>query len=742
MHRDSGPGSHPTRAGPRPARALCHAGSGQERGGTLQRFDIIVAADMTQAGDLGLRILRECEVQAGIGLATGLLNLPARPTGARVSADIHKALRQGFATIVDLVDRAEARLVVVHAPNALHDFSPSLSKLVADRVVLVHDGAPDPIAMTRWYALLFGRMSWAPTNRWVRAAIEGLRLPVQIEVADWRPVALPADARRNSGFKRTRLGVGYISAATADHWPASSDELDAMLPADGTVDVHCLGRPPTPLYRNETMPASWHAHASGDISVERLVSEVDALVYFPSADSPVLPDAAIGTALASGRLVALPRRFRPHFGTAPLYCEPADALRSLTAAWRDPAERGRLVEAGAAQAIYQFPAAAHVERIERLAGLSLGEVRSAAPVARRRRPRALFVPSNGVGLGHVTRLLAVANRLSGRMEPVFATLAQSAGAIEAFGYRTEYIVSYSDSHAPLADWDAWFRVELERLIRLHDIDLVVFDGNNATPGLIHAALSRPPCRLAWVRRGMQKTATSPYLDNARYFDLIIEPGELAAERDSGATAQRRHEAQPVDPIRLLDETQLLDRAEAAAALGIDPAQPSVLVQLGSGSHRDVVAMVDAVVRALRRFAGLQIVIAEWENGAVPLSLWPGTRVVRGFPLSQYFNAFDFSVSAAGYNTFHEVMAFALPTVFIGNAHAAIDDQVARARFAQDAGAALELGEDELFQLGSVAEVLLDPRARDVLRANCRALARPNGAQAAADALVRLVGAGR
>jgi UDP-N-acetylglucosamine:LPS N-acetylglucosamine transferase len=114
-------------------------------------------------------------------------------------------------------------------------------------------------------------------------------------------------------------------------------------------------------------------------------------------------------------------------------------------------------------------------------------------------------------------------------------------------------------------------------------------------------------------------------------------------------------------------------------------------------------------------------------------------VVSGLPLSQYFNAFDFSISAAGYNTFHEVMAFGLPTIFIGNRHEAIDDQVARAQFAQDAGAALELGEDELFQLRSVCDVLFDPRAREVLRENSRKLARPNGAAAAADAIAELLG---
>jgi len=237
---------------------------------------------------------------------------------------------------------------------------------------------------------------------------------------------------------------------------------------------------------------------------------------------------------------------------------------------------------------------------------------------------------------------------------------------------------------------------------------------------------------------MGKETPSPWLDNARFFDVILEPGELAADRDVGPTAQRRHEARIVGPIRLLDDEELLPREAAATALNLDPARPAVLIQLGSGSHRDVIALVDAAVKALRAFDGVQIVVAEWENAAAPMSLWPETRVVSGFPLSRYFNAFDFSIAAAGYNTFHEAVEFGLPCVFIANTHAAIDDQAGRARFAQDAGAALELPEDELFRLPAICEVMLNRQAQAVMRRNCAALRRENGALAAADALASLV----
>ena len=110
----------------------------------------------------------------------------------------------------------------------------------------------------------------------------------------------------------------------------------------------------------------------------------------------------------------------------------------------------------------------------------------------------------------------------------------------------------------------------------------------------------------------------------------------------------------VDPIRLIDDDEALPRAEAAGALGLDPAKPAVLLHLGAGANREVGHIIDAVMSALQAFPEVQVAIAEWANAAGALSMWPQAVVVRGFPLSQYFAAFDFSIGASGYNAFHEV----------------------------------------------------------------------------------------
>lgn len=694
---------------------------------------------MTLGGDMGLRLASEVKVAAAQGMRAGLLHLAADGRG-RISADVNGALRRGWAKGVDLNVGVETGLLVVHPPHEFKHLPAGLAGLVAGNVVLVQDRLPDARDLGPWLPFARGPMRWAPTNRWVRAAIEELALPVPIEAADWRPSVGQIERRARESGSRLQLGVVVQPDITA---AVVQEQLGAMLSGEAKVDVHLYGMVSAGSDRSlnlggsnlggSNLGGSLTRHAAADIDMARFLAVVDVLACFPSGPGEAMPEAAVALAMAMGRVVAMPSVYRPHFGPGVLYCEAHEVIEHAVTLLRDPEKASAAYEKSLAEAPLQFSVAAHTQRLLRLARFE-PTVSTAQP--RKVRPSILFVPSNGVGLGHVSRLLAIANRMQRDCDTAFATLAQAASIVEGFGHVAHYMPSLSDTGADMDVWDAWFRLELERLIDLHDVDLVVFDGNNPTPGLVHAALSRPPCRLAWVRRGMSKAAPAT-LHLSNRFDLIIEPGELAEADDHGATAARRHEVKRVSPIRLLDAKDLLPRAAARAELGLDTSQPAALIQLGAGAHRNVVEMTDAAVRALQGLESVQIVIAEWENSMVPLSVWPGTKVVSGFPLSRFANAFDFSISAAGYNSFHEAVEFALPTVFVGNSHPAVDDQVARASMAQKVGAAIELPEDELYQLPAICRLLLSSSVRDVLRERCRALSRSNGAVEAAALLARL-----
>ena len=130
---------------------------------------------------------------------------------------------------------------------------------------------------------------------------------------------------------------------------------------------------------------------------------------------------------------------------------------------------------------------------------------------------------------------------------------------------------------------------------------------------------------------------------------------------------------------------------------------------------------------------------EWLVGTDRLRLWPGVRLIRGFPISRYINAFDFTIATASYNTFNEAMSYGLPAIFIPNEHTSMDDQSSRAAFAETNGAGFHLPEGRVHEIGSLIESLLDPTTRTLIRLNALRIAKPNGAAVAAAAIQSLAG---
>ena len=57
--------------------------------------------------------------------------------------------------------------------------------------------------------------------------------------------------------------------------------------------------------------------------------------------------------------------------------------------------------------------------------------------------RILFTTSNGTGLGHLTRSMAIARRLPDSIEPLFLTLSAAAPVVERMGFAVEYVPSYA-----------------------------------------------------------------------------------------------------------------------------------------------------------------------------------------------------------------------------------------------------------------------------------------------------------
>ena len=299
--------------------------------------------------------------------------------------------------------------------------------------------------------------------------------------------------------------------------------------------------------------------------------------------------------------------------------------------------------------------------------------------------RILFTTSNGTGLGHLTRSMAIARRLGPELEPLFLTLSAAAPVVGRMGFAVEYVPSYATPGSGNDyRWSRRLRGRLRAVIAEIDPAVIVFDGTHPYEALLGALGDRGVA--VWCRRPLWKPGSSRVpLGRAGAFDAVLEPGELAEAEDRGPTVALRDRARRVEPIVLLDRSELLDRAAAESELGLEPGRTNVLVALGQGEE-----VREATARALAHLAGREDVQAVALSSALATagSATAGVVELRAtYPMSRYFAAFDAAVAAAGYNAFHELVALGVPSLFVPMRRDT-DDQAARARWAEAAGVGL------------------------------------------------------
>lgn len=345
----------------------------------------------------------------------------------------------------------------------------------------------------------------------------------------------------------------------------------------------------------------------------------------------------------------------------------------------------------------------------------------------------LLVSSNGAGMGHLTRLLAYARRMPAGTRKHVLSLSQAVPVVELEGIPWEYLPSQGASGLLPATWRALFAERVTELLHRIDPDVLVFDGTHPYRGLDAALAAHPRTRSVWSRRGMWRPGLNiDQLAKAAWFDGVLEPGDLAHRADRGATTGVEGVTR-VPPVTLVDHQDLSSRAQARQVLGLPAEGRLALVSLGAGNINDTDAEIGAAVAALRS-NGIGVCVTA---PAIAERAYTGddVHVVRHFPLSEHFSAFDYAITAAGYNSFHETLRLGVPSIFVPNANTSLDDQAGRAREAARRGWALTT---ETLTGGSAERLVAELVARgDELSAQAQRDDPGNGAAAAAGTILQV-----
>jgi glycosyltransferase involved in cell wall biosynthesis len=719
---------------------------------TATSYDVAILSDFRYPGGTSASIAQEVQAQARGGLSTVLIHVPSphQPAPRPFSPRIVELLRDGLADLAHADDDVLAKLLVIRQPRIFTADLARVPRVRADRTVMVINQPPgDAENATRYYGYAdvrarvegyFGSdVVWAPISEQVREHVGRVAPSAPLAAKDWHEIIDVADWWVDrSGPVADIPVIGRHGRADPVKWPRETQEILDAYPDADDIRVRILGGGEIAVKALGYKPASWDVVPFGGEQVGEFLQTIDFFVYFHDPAWAEAFGRTILEAMASGLPVIIPEHFRPIFGDAALYATPAGSrelvrrLHADRARYREVADRARVfVE-------QQFGHPSHVARLGELGvrpPISL-PARHGAPAPRLaadkvQAGRVLLVSDNGAGLGHLSRLMAVARRLPAQVQAVIATQSHGASIAHQEGFLTEYIPSRKTLGATRPGWNSFIQERLRHLVDLHAPAVVAVD-SVPHEGIVAAVTDHPEITWIWVRRAMWRSGVGDeWIARGDAFDAILEPGEFAAAADEGLTVSDRNPVRRVEPITFLDRHELLDAAAARPALGIAADRPAALLQLGAGNINDISSPVARMAGFLAG-QGFQIVLAESTIATEPLPRVPGAHVVKVYPISRYLRGFDLVVSASGYNSFHELLGFGIPSVFVPNTGTQLDDQVARARFAAAAGAALLIEDaEDTAEVERVLGQAAQPETREALARRCAEVAFGNGALEAA-----------
>jgi glycosyltransferase involved in cell wall biosynthesis len=699
-------------------------------------YDVVIATDPRLVGGGNKSIAEEVRAHAAVGYTTGIYPLyGSKPGTVGLDRSIEELLDEGLATLLMPGEPVDARLLLVRGPSLVTHEQPRRPRIRAERRLLVVNAVHredtgtvmyyEPQRLPEYLRGQFG-------GDWEIAAISSVVARELAELAPGLPV-LPdhwANVIDVDAWSVTRdldavpLVVGRHGRDNPVKWPADAEALRLHLPVEGPRVV-LLGGASVPERLLGTLPPTWTVYRFDEVPVRRFLAMLHVFTY---QHHPTWVEAfgrTVLEALASGAAAVLPAYLRETFGDGPLYVDdPAEQPELYRRLDEDRGLLRAVAAAGQRTVRERFGHEHHRHRLEALigppraasAGSGFRHVPAALPGGRGRGatdrtrsagprravlapvrppedapPRVLFVTDNGHGVGHLTRLLAIARQARGRFTPVFLTLSEAYPVLRELGYPAEYLPSAVRLGMKRADWQVLVRPRLVKGLWRLQPRLVVVDHVGPPDALLEARRRTRGMELIWSRRGLWREGRNrPRLALADAFDMIIEPGDLAAPIDRGATATRRRGVTAVPPITVIGVDELEDRASAQAALGLPPEGRAVLIQLSDSDPARLTALIRQAAAVVRDIAGAEPVhLFAPQHVLHRDALGPidGVHLRAVYPLARYLRAFDGVISTAGYNSYHEVVMSGVPAVFVARDSTSLDDQRRRAEYASLCGRA-------------------------------------------------------
>ncbi|NJM82352.1 MAG: hypothetical protein HC844_07535 [Tabrizicola sp.] len=704
-----------------------------------QDHQIVIMADPRFPGGSSRALAAEARALSNAGIAAGFC--PMLGPELRQPHGVHPAVQEflddGTLTIIDPREVATARVVIAHHPTMFLNLPHEPFGLSPETLILVlHHPLRDGFGVAQYdlarvianaSELLGCRVTLAPVSPVVRSQLQHQVFDADLLPEDWVNLldfaAWPI--RKAPGQRAGEVIIGRHSRPQSSKFPDTREEATLVYPTAPGFRVRMLGFPADLCDRYRPIPGNWELLDFGAEEVSAFLRGLDYYVYFHGDVWVEAFGYAILEAIATGVPVILPPRFAPVFGEAALYSTPEGVQALIARQERHPEARLAHLRKARLLAEERFSVDGFIPRLQRtVPGWTV-----ARKVAARRPPDVVMITSNGVGLGHLTRLMAVAKHLPAPAQISFFTLSQGFRLALEAGYLTQYVPFHRVTGASVAAWNLALAEELGDFLDLTRPEIVVFDGNVPYSGMLAALDARGWIKRVWMRRALWNPLAAQPIKDAERFDLILEPGELAARFDTGATT--RSAAIVLPPVVQIDPADRLSREDALAELGLEAGRLNVGVMLGAGTNFDLTGIRQAMLDQL--LCHPEVAVTEF---VPPIAGGDPARSARHrgvacHPAARLTAAFDFMIAGAGYNSFHEAMLHRVPTIFVPNEADEMDCQSLRARYARSIGCGEMVRASDRIGLGAVIGRMLDPAVRASMTRRMSRFVAADGAKEAA-----------
>ena len=355
-----------------------------------------------------------------------------------------------------------------------------------------------------------------------------------------------------------------------------------------------------------------------------------------------------------------------------------------------------------------------------------------------RKPRTVFFPTNGVGLGHAQRCLQIATAMEDKENIVFSAFPSCLPMLQTRGFDCLPMVSKSEFHSDQYANDLLNYVRLGQVLGAGD--RFVFDGGYVFDSVYRSILEKQ-LSAVWIRRGLWRPgqATLTPIERQKVFDCVIVPDEPLEELNLSSALEG-----PVQRVGPILQYQPLGKDQRSNIRGRlkktvwQWLQETCDFNAGGRCCRrphGAIAITLCPVEQQRRLFASDRCLAKCKgfSGHFRLAKHPGCQNHNAAVLCQ---AADLVVSATGYNSFNEILYHKIPAIFIPQIASYMDDQEKRATAAAERGVAVAVMPEQLLELQKQVTALLDGGKADELRANLAELVLPEKGMLAAAKLIQ------